>query len=130
MTTVKHIVVIDYVMPECFNLKRGLRQGDLLSRYLFLLCSEGLSSILTKFLNDGRLSCIYACTNGPNVSYMFFLQMIVCFSLKQTRPNAMSLLKMYEEGSGQKINFEKSGLFFSPITSRDDREIVKNIFGI
>lgn len=39
-----------------------------------------------------------------------------------------NLLKTYEMASGQVINFEKSGLFFSPNTSSSDREMLKNLF--
>lgn len=40
------------------------------------------------------------------------------------------LLKIYEEGSEQKINFEKSSLFSSLNNSKECRDVVKNTFGI
>lgn len=38
--------------------KRGIRQGDLLSPYIFILCAEVLSHLLTKAYESNRLKGI------------------------------------------------------------------------
>ena len=40
---------------------RGIRQGDLISPYLFLLCAEGLTALLKKAESDGRIKGVSIC---------------------------------------------------------------------
>ena len=51
---------------------RGLRQGDSLSPYLFLICAEGLSALIKKASVDGLLGGISLCRRGPSLSRLFF----------------------------------------------------------
>lgn len=40
---------------------RGLRQGDLLSSYLFLMCTEGLHGLIKKAANNGDIKGVSIC---------------------------------------------------------------------
>lgn len=60
---------------------RGLRQGDLLSPYLFFLCAKGLSSLLKKAEVAGSLSRIQVSWSSPIVSYFFFANKIILFAM-------------------------------------------------
>ena len=51
---------------------RGLRQGDPLSPYLFLLCVEGFTSLLSKAEAEGRLHGIQICRRAPCISNLLF----------------------------------------------------------
>ena len=51
---------------------RGIRQGDPLSPYLFLLVSEGLNGLLQQVVSRGELKGFSLCKNGPQVSHLFF----------------------------------------------------------
>ncbi|KAL5565295.1 hypothetical protein UlMin_028459 [Ulmus minor] len=51
---------------------RGLRQGDPLSRFLFLLCSEGFSCLLKKIKNDDRLHGLNFGKGALTVSHLLF----------------------------------------------------------
>ena len=53
-------------------LSRGLRQGDLLSLYLFLLCAEGFTSLLAKAELDGSIKGVSICKRAPKISNLLF----------------------------------------------------------
>ena len=50
---------------------RGLRQGDPLSPYLFLLCSEGLNRMLQRVISDNCIRSFSLCKRGPKISLFF-----------------------------------------------------------
>lgn len=54
------------------NPSRRIKQGDPLSPYLFLLCAEGLSSLLRKAVESKQLHEILSCTNGVCISHLLF----------------------------------------------------------
>ena len=58
---------IGYVHP-----KRGIRQGDLLSPYLFVMSAEGLSALLTKAELDGDFQGTKVCRATPSIHHLFF----------------------------------------------------------
>ena len=51
---------------------RGIRQGDPLSPYLFLLCSEGLNGLIQHAMDVREVEGVSLCRNGPKISHLFF----------------------------------------------------------
>lgn len=102
-----------------------------LSPYLFLICAEGLSTLLHQAVQLKKLKGVAASATGPIVSHLFFADDSLIFS-RATREDAIEiqrLLQVYEASSGQQLNKNKTRLFFSPNTDDRIKEDVKSLFG-
>ncbi|KAL5565829.1 hypothetical protein UlMin_028993 [Ulmus minor] len=98
--------------------------GDPLSPYLFLLCGEGLSSLLHRYEQSGDLQGLRCGLRGPTISHLLFADDSLFFLEAQlaTCTNLKEILKLYETASGQVVNLSKSAVnkqgLFSSIKDR------------
>ena len=72
VTTVSYSVLINGEPKGRIVPTRGLRQGDPISPYLFLLCAEGLSAMLRKVEYGEIPRGIVVCRQAPLVSHLLF----------------------------------------------------------
>ena len=108
---------------------RGLRQGDHLSPYLFLLCAEGFTSLLTTVENDARIHGVSICRGAPRVSNLLFANdsLLFCKATKNGVVAISEILQTYANALGQCINLEKSSIYFSSNTSDSQKQEIQRI---
>ncbi|XP_075675045.1 uncharacterized protein LOC142644284 [Castanea sativa] len=110
---------------------RGLRQGDPLSPYLFLICAEGLSALLHKAVRHKELKGVAASARELRISHLFFADDSLIFGRATVKEctEIQRILQLYEESSGQQLNRNKTSLFFSHNTTNGIRDSIKAMFG-
>jgi hypothetical protein len=131
VTSTSYSVIVNGVPHGYIKPSRGLRQGDPLSPYLFLLCAEGLSALIRKAEREKAIRGIAICRGGPRLSHLFFADdsVIFCRASQHDGGVLYAILKLYERASGQKINEEKTAIFFSKNTPNSIRANILSMFG-
>jgi hypothetical protein len=72
VSSVRYTVRFNGVHSEPFSPSCGLRQGDLLSPYIFLLTADGLSVLLKNAEQRGGLGGIKVCSRALSISHLLF----------------------------------------------------------
>ncbi|KAL5557493.1 hypothetical protein UlMin_039729 [Ulmus minor] len=122
VTSVYYSLLLNGEKVGCIRPSRGLRQGDPLSPYLFLLCAKGLSTLIHNSERSGQIHGMQCGTNGPTISHLFFADDSLlfveatpasCYAIKE-------ILSHYETASGQLVNYSKSAVCFGPSIREED----------
>ena len=111
---------------------RGIRQGDPLSPYIFIICGEVLSGLCRRAQGSGHLSGLKVATSAPQLNHLLFADDTMFFmdTEEQSCASLMKILQQYKTSSGQLINTDKSSISFSAKTPQVIRERVKSHLGI
>ena len=111
---------------------RGIKQGDPLSPYLFLLCVEGFTALLAKAELEGRIRGVSICRGAPRVTNLLFADdsLLFCRASQTEGEAIMEILQTYANASGQCINLEKSSVYFSTNTIGVQRQQLLHILGL
>ncbi|MCI00450.1 RNA-directed DNA polymerase (Reverse transcriptase), partial [Trifolium medium] len=132
VSSVTYSVLVNFEKVGPIFPGRGLRQGDPLSPYLFILVTEGLTTLIKNSVARGDLHGVKICRGAPLVSHLLFADdcFLFCRSTLEETNHLMSILKTYEEASGQEINMTKSEVFFSRNISMAAQEDLARIMGV
>ncbi|XP_019170410.1 PREDICTED: uncharacterized protein LOC109165884 [Ipomoea nil] len=132
VSTVSYSVLINGSKSEQITPTRGLRQGDPLSPYLFIICAEGLSILLKQAEVKGDIHGCRVARGAPSITHLFFADdSLLFFKANNQEAGAIKrCLTTYETMSGQAVNYHKSNICFSKNTSEEVREEIVDILGV
>ncbi|GMI88921.1 hypothetical protein HRI_002561400 [Hibiscus trionum] len=92
MSSVSYSVVLNGEVGECFSPSKGLPQGDPLSPFLLLICSEGLSSLLRQGNLVGNVKGFRLNRYAPTVTHLLFADDSIMFGMRRLTEHFISSL--------------------------------------
>ena len=112
--------------------QRGIRQGDPLSPYLFIICSEVLSHLLLRATAETKLKGMKISTYGPTINHLLFADdaLFFCHAHPRSCKTIQRILEMYEKASGQAVNLSKSAITFGSRVSDTMKTRLRTILNI
>lgn len=108
--SISYFMVLNGEVEDQIWPTRGLRQGDPLSPYSFLICGKGLSALLRMEALHGRMCGIQINRYAPTVTHLLFADDSFIFGEASFEgANALKMiLDKYARSLVQVINFDKS----------------------
>ena len=115
VTTVTYKIKVNGKLTDVIVPERGLRQGDPISPYMFLLCAEAFSCLLHAAEERCDLEGVKVCQEAPSINHLLFADdsLLLLKADERSASHLQNILSLYEECSGQTINKEKSSVMFS-----------------
>ena len=130
--TVSYQVLINGEPKGSISPSRGIRQGDPLSPYLFIICTEALIARIKQAEWFGKIQGFHLSRASPPVSHLLFADdsLFFCKADCQQSSEIISISRQYGEASGQQINFSKSSVMFRSKIQPQMKSDIKRILRI
>jgi hypothetical protein len=129
VTSVTFAILINGAPTQTFSPQRGLRQGDPLSPYLFILCADVLSGLISNAQMNKCIKGVKVAHGAPEITHLFFADdsLLFCRATKEEVTHLKNIITTYQEASGQLVNVNKSEILFSRHVREDIRDSIHQI---
>ncbi|KAI3793650.1 hypothetical protein L1987_36270 [Smallanthus sonchifolius] len=104
-----------------FQCSKGIRQGDPISPFLFIIIMEALSCLIDKAKFSGDFVGVSTPAGGPVISHLLYADdaMIIGEWSRMNIINVLRILRVFHICSGLKINLAKSNIFSIGVESEE-----------
>ena len=131
ISTASYAILINGEPPGFITPTCGIKQGDLLSPYLFILCAKGLFAMLRNVESTYQLKGIMLSQNEVCISHLLFANdsLLFCQATVEECQRLLNILGQYETVSGKTINRQKTYPFFSKNIKLEVRGTIQQLLG-
>ena len=126
LTTVSYSFNVNGELTIPFAGRKGLRQGDPISPYLFVICMEYLNRCLSLLHEDHDFNFHPRC-NKIKLTHMCFADDLLLFARGDVSSirQLYSAFQLFTTASGLKANLSKSSLYFGGVNSEIQSAILE-----
>lgn len=95
VTTVSYSILVNGEPKGMIHPTRGIHQGDPLSSFRFLLCTEGLHGLLNQVSTMGEIQGYSLCRNSPKLTHILFAydSLLFCRATMQECQKILDILR-------------------------------------
>ncbi|XP_026396130.1 uncharacterized protein LOC113290763 [Papaver somniferum] len=133
ISTTSLSVMLNGSLCEEFQPTRGIRKGDPLSPYLFILAMEFLSRHISTAQQNNSIKGIKVDVGSPATNHLLFADDCLIFTRANitSANNLLDLLHNFSTQSGQVIiNFDKSSIHFSKKNNLELVDLITQLTGV
>ena len=115
ISTVSYSVLLNGEPTKTIFPHRGIRHGDPISPYMYIIYTEDLTSLIRQCIQRNQTHGYRASRGGPPISHLLFADdsLVLCRATEEECNKLMEVLKTYQDASGQEVNYTKSTITFS-----------------
>nr|KAJ0215250.1 hypothetical protein LSAT_V11C300110250 [Lactuca sativa] len=113
LNSAKVFVLINGNAAKEFKLHRGVRQGDPLSSFLFIIVVEALKIAISEAMEKGIHKGVTLPNSGPTISLFQYVDDAIFLGewSKENASNLLRILRCFYRASGLKVNLSKSKVY-------------------
>lgn len=132
ITSYSSSVIVNGKTTEPFQPTKGLRQGDPMSPYIFIMCMEYLGHLISLQVQNQNWKPLPTSRTGLKLSYFFYADdLVLCGINDQNTINGMhNTLKFFSTLSGLYIDLTKSKVIFSGNTTTTQKVLACSTLSI
>lgn len=132
LSSVSYQVLLNGKAKGNISLSRGIRQGDPLSPFLFIILTEALISQIQGAEQEGRITGLKIARGSPAIFHLLFAEDSLFFYKADTQQctELINIINDYGTASGQQLNISKSSILFGNKVPPEIKTSIKQALGI